>query len=84
MTGASTLAWMTLLLPLASAAVITLGTLKNHRLSANLSIGAILGAFVCSLLLFLSLVSLDKVFGSNRSPISANLRSFIHPSIWFK
>ena len=54
MTGASTLAWMTLLLPLASAAVITLGTLKNHRLSANLSIGAILGAFVCSLLLFLS------------------------------
>ena len=46
MTGASTLAWMTLLLPLASAAVITLGTLKNHRLSANLSIGAILGAFV--------------------------------------
>jgi len=54
MTGASTLAWMTLLLPLASAAVITIGTLKNHRLSANLSIGAILGAFVCSLLLFLS------------------------------
>lgn len=54
MTGASTLAWMTLLLPLASASVITLGTLKNHRLSANLSIGAILGAFVCSLLLFLS------------------------------
>ena len=54
MTGASTLAWMTLLLPLASATVITLGTLKNHRLSANLSIGAILGAFVCSLLLFLS------------------------------
>jgi len=54
MTGASTLAWMTLLLPLGSAAVITLGTLKNHRLSANLSIGAILGAFVCSLLLFLS------------------------------
>jgi len=54
MTGASTLAWMTLLLSLASAAVITLGTLKNHRLSANLSIGAILGAFVCSLLLFLS------------------------------
>ena len=54
MTGASTLAWMTLLLPLASAALITLGTLKNHRLSANLSIGAILGAFVCSLLLFLS------------------------------
>jgi NADH-quinone oxidoreductase subunit L len=54
MTGASTLAWMTLLLPLASAAVITLGTLKNHRLSAHLSIGAILGAFVCSLLLFLS------------------------------
>ena len=54
MTGASTLAWMTLLLPLASAAVITLGTLKNYRLSANLSIGAILGAFVCSLLLFLS------------------------------
>jgi NADH-quinone oxidoreductase subunit L len=54
MTGASTLAWMTLLLPLASAAAITLGTLKNHRLSANLSIGAILGAFVCSLLLFLS------------------------------
>ena len=54
MTGASTLAWMTLLLPLASAAVITLGTLKNNRLSANLSIGAILGAFVCSLLLFLS------------------------------
>ena len=41
MTGASTLAWMTLLLPLASAAVITLGTLKNHRLSANLSIGAL-------------------------------------------
>lgn len=53
MTGAFTLAWIVLLLPLASAAVIALGTLKQDRVSAKISIAAITGSFLCSVLLFL-------------------------------
>src|SRR5689334_1887015 len=47
-----TLAWLTLLLPLLAAGAITLFTLQNRRLSAGLSIAAVLGSFLCSLVLF--------------------------------
>ena len=53
MTGAFFLAWIVLLLPLVSAALIACFTLKNDRLSAKISIGAVLGGFVLSLLIFL-------------------------------
>ena len=46
------LGWFVLLLPLAAAAGITLFTQRNPRLSAGLSIGAVVTAFLCSLLLF--------------------------------
>ncbi|MCC6234409.1 MAG: NADH-quinone oxidoreductase subunit L [Verrucomicrobiales bacterium] len=46
-----TLAWIILLLPLASAAAITLLTRRQRRLSAALSIGAVAVGFVASLLL---------------------------------
>src|SRR5688500_9626565 len=46
------LAWIVLLLPLLSAAVITLFTLRNPRLSAQLSITAVVLSFVGSLILF--------------------------------
>ena len=54
MTGAFSLAWIVLLLPLVSAALITLFTLKNDKLSAKISIGAVIGGFVLSLLIFLT------------------------------
>ncbi len=44
-------AWLVLLLPLLSAAVIALFTHKNHKLSAQISIAAVLASFVFSLLL---------------------------------
>src|SRR4051812_17466408 len=50
--NAAQLAWIVLLLPLLAAAGITLFTQHNQRLSAGLSIGAIVLAFVCSLILF--------------------------------
>ena len=46
------LAWAVLLLPLIAAAVITLFTLRNPRLSAQLSIAAVVLSFVGSLILF--------------------------------
>ncbi|HNQ88650.1 MAG TPA: NADH-quinone oxidoreductase subunit L [Verrucomicrobiota bacterium] len=46
------LVWLILLLPLAAAAGITLATLRHGRLSAALSIGAVIAAFAASLLLF--------------------------------
>jgi NADH-quinone oxidoreductase subunit L len=46
------LAWLVLALPLLAAVVITLFTHRNQRLSAGLSIGAIVLAFLCSLILF--------------------------------
>ena len=46
------IAWLVLLLPLLSAAVITLFTMRNPRLSAQLSITAVVLSFVFSLVLF--------------------------------
>lgn len=46
------IAWLVLLLPLLAAGVITLFTLRNARLSAQLSITAVVLAFVASLILF--------------------------------
>jgi NADH-quinone oxidoreductase subunit L len=54
MTGAFSLAWIVLLLPLVSAALITVFTLKNDKLSAKISIGAVIGGFVLSVLIFLT------------------------------
>lgn len=45
--------WLILLLPLASAVTISLVTLKNPRLSAYISVGAVLGSFsLCLIPLF--------------------------------
>jgi NADH-quinone oxidoreductase subunit L len=49
------LAWIVLLLPLASAVVITLFTQRAKSISGLISIGAVAASFVCSLVLFLSL-----------------------------
>ncbi len=46
------LAWLILLLPLLAAAGITLFTQQDRRLSAGLSIAAVVLAFLCSLVLF--------------------------------
>ncbi|HKQ40376.1 MAG TPA: NADH-quinone oxidoreductase subunit L [Verrucomicrobiae bacterium] len=46
------IAWIVLLLPLVSAAAITLFTMRNPRLSGQLSITAVVVSFVASLLLF--------------------------------
>ncbi len=43
------LPWIILFLPLAAAAVITLFTQRDHRLSAGLSIGAVVSGFILSL-----------------------------------
>src|SRR5881409_2380293 len=44
--------WIILLAPLSSATVITLFTLRWRALSSFISIGAVLGSFVCSCLIF--------------------------------
>src|SRR5213075_2238004 len=49
----SSLPWLILLLPLASAAVITLFARRLKTLSAAISILAVLGSFVCSCLVFM-------------------------------
>ncbi len=54
------LAWLILLLPLASAAITGLFTQKNKVLSAKLSIGASLSAFIVSGLLFVMVPELGK------------------------
>jgi NADH-quinone oxidoreductase subunit L len=46
----NTLPWLILFLPLGAAALITLFTQRNPRLSAGLSIGAVLAGFVLSLI----------------------------------
>ena len=46
------LAWLTLLLPLLAAVVIPLFTRKDAKLSAQLSIGAIVASFLVSLVIF--------------------------------
>jgi NADH-quinone oxidoreductase subunit L len=48
------LPWLILFLPLLAAAVITLFTQKNRELSAGLSIGAVVGSFVFSLIFFMA------------------------------
>jgi NADH-quinone oxidoreductase subunit L len=48
------LAWIVLFLPLVAATVITLFTQRNGKLSAQLSIGAILISFVVSAVLFVA------------------------------
>src|SRR5687767_2571153 len=50
--GLENLAWAVLLLPLISAAGITLFTLRNPRVSAQLSIAAVVLSFIGSLILF--------------------------------
>src|SRR5215471_10122432 len=44
------LAWIILLLPLLAAAVITLFTLHNRRVSVGLSIGSVVTGFILSLI----------------------------------
>jgi NADH-quinone oxidoreductase subunit L len=46
------LPWLVLLLPLASAAIITLFTRRSKSLSAAISIAAVLGSFLCSCAVF--------------------------------
>ena len=48
----SSLSWLVLLLPLGSAAVITLFTRRWKNLSSFISIAAVLGSFACSGLIF--------------------------------
>ena len=48
----SLLPWFVLLLPLGSAAVISLFTRRWKELSAGISVAAVLGSFVCSYLIF--------------------------------
>jgi NADH-quinone oxidoreductase subunit L len=48
----SSLPWLILLLPLISAAIITLFTRRSKTLSAAISIAAVLGSFICSCLVF--------------------------------
>jgi NADH-quinone oxidoreductase subunit L len=48
----SVLPWCALLLPLGSAVVITLFTLRWRALSSSISIAAVLASFVCSCLIF--------------------------------
>jgi NADH-quinone oxidoreductase subunit L len=49
----SSLPWYVLLLPLCSAAVITLLTRRSKTLSSFVSVAAVLGGFLCSCLIFL-------------------------------
>src|SRR5688500_7060611 len=46
------LPWLILFLPLSAAGIITLFTLRNEKVSATLSVGAIVISFVASLLCF--------------------------------
>jgi NADH-quinone oxidoreductase subunit L len=56
------LLWLILILPLASAATITLVTLKNPRISSYISVGAIVGAFCISLIPFFRMFSAGPEF----------------------
>src|SRR5216110_2301501 len=49
----SVLPWYALLLPLGSAVVITLFTLRRKALSSFISVAAVLGSFICSYLIFI-------------------------------
>ena len=46
--------WLILFLPLLSAGIIAVGTLRNRSLSAGLSIGAIVAAFILTAILFVA------------------------------
>src|SRR6266480_7720340 len=48
----SLLPWLALLLPLVSAGVITLFTRRWKGISSAISIGAVLGSFICSCAIF--------------------------------
>src|SRR6185503_17082731 len=64
------IAWVVLLLPLLSAAVITLFTMRNPRLSGQLSIAAVVLSFVFSLVLF----GIYKGSG----PVTSNALPWLH------
>ena len=79
------LPWLILLLPLAAAGLITLFTLRNPKLSAGLSIGAVVAGFVLSVLFlavnplspahevglnWLSIGELEVEFGLRLDPLS--------------
>ncbi len=51
----SSLPWLILLLPLASATIIALFTRRFKTLSAAISVGAVLGSFLCSCLVFVQI-----------------------------
>ncbi len=52
---AENLAWLVLLLPLAAVGIITVFTRPNHRLSAQISISAVILSFISTVILFLKL-----------------------------
>ena len=54
------LAWIVLLLPLASAVIVTLFTQRQHALSAQISILAVIGSFIASVILFTQFVVMDS------------------------
>ena len=53
--NAEDLAWIILLLPLASAVIITLWTQRDSKFSGKLSIGAVILSFLFTVALFLAL-----------------------------
>src|SRR2546430_17062123 len=55
------LAWLILLLPLFSAVVITLFTPKQSKLSARISIGAVVASFALSWVFFVLLGQTDTI-----------------------
>jgi NADH-quinone oxidoreductase subunit L len=82
------LPWMILFLPLLAAVVITLFTRKNPRLSANLSVGAVLISFLLSINLFcnsLALMTYWEIgpFSLPPEDISLNWLKVGHLSIHF-
>jgi NADH-quinone oxidoreductase subunit L len=54
------LAWIVLFLPLAATVIITLFTQRHHALSAQISILAIIGSFVASVILFAQFLAMDS------------------------
>ena len=66
------LPWLTLFLPIFSAAVITLFTLKHRNVSALLSVGAIVAGFVMTLVFI----------GANGFHINAETPGVGHAGNW--
>ncbi|MEO7165735.1 MAG: NADH-quinone oxidoreductase subunit L [Chthoniobacterales bacterium] len=82
----STLPWIALLLPLFSALVILIATRPLRTLSAFISVGAVIGSFICSALIFfqqtaaapaLSWINLGTIFsiplGLTLDPLSRSM-----------